>query len=308
MHMHMHSSNVHNTTPPPSLAPPALYLRLPHHTRTYFQTPGVTRECIEEVVDAIQASAITSIDDLIPLNPKVVCLRNKARVLIDRTLAICRANFLDRRMYVWAAVDHLTNKMPITDEVRKTVLDLTPDKLNGLPGYGYFFVDAEYTFVDNNASDLCRFRNNHCVAVAIVLHHLEPPDDTSKPFRMLRYVPEGILVKPDGAEPNVTHGSLPPNCLVIRPVSITIKKLKLPDGSRTSVSRRTIPLAGGYAVTDFFAQGMSFKEACWLMHLTPPPSGGLKRQSMLVSLTRYPRWTAVKVRPHADRAPPVVHT
>ena len=52
----------------------------------------------------------------------------------------------------------------------------------------------------------------------------------------------------------------------------------------------------GYAVSDYFAQGQSFKNDWWAMHVAVPPDGkGLKRASLLVCLTRFAAWEDVHV-------------
>ena len=61
--------------------------------------------------------------------------------------------------------------------------------------------------------------------------------------------------------------------------------LNISKGTKTQ--RRGIPLAGGYAVTDFFAQGMSFKDACWLVDLRPPSTGPFVRATALVMISRF---------------------
>lgn len=53
------------------------------------------------------------------------------------------------------------------------------------------------------------------------------------------------------------------------------------------------PLSGAYAVTDYFCQGASFKDACWFVHLAPPP-GKFSRASVLVALTRFAAWSRIK--------------
>ena len=53
-----------------------------------------------------------------------------------------------------------------------------------------------------------------------------------------------------------------------------------------NVRRVNVPLGDYYAVTDYFVQGRSFKEECWVVDLSVPP-GGLKRATMYVLLTRY---------------------
>jgi hypothetical protein len=54
-----------------------------------------------------------------------------------------------------------------------------------------------------------------------------------------------------------------------------------------NVKRRGFPVLNGYAVTDYYAQGLTFKDSLWLVHLTPPPSGSFARASIVVILSRY---------------------
>lgn len=67
-----------------------------------------------------------------------------------------------------------------------------------------------------------------------------------------------------------------------------------PPHSHFKVTRRNIPLGDGYAFTDFFSQGMSFKEQPWLADMRKPPTGQVDRASVNVVLSRYPRWSAFK--------------
>jgi len=69
---------------------------------------------------------------------------------------------------------------------------------------------------------------------------------------------------------------------------------RTPQHSTTAVnfSCRSIPLGDAYAVTDFFAQGATFSDdECWISHLVPPPDNPISRASLLVTLTRYKRWS-----------------
>ncbi|EFJ39401.1 hypothetical protein VOLCADRAFT_101021 [Volvox carteri f. nagariensis] len=48
-----------------------------------------------------------------------------------------------------------------------------------------------------------------------------------------------------------------------------------------NVRRVNVPLGDYYAVTDYFVQGRSFKEECWVTDLCVPP-GGLKRATISI--------------------------
>lgn len=50
------------------------------------------------------------------------------------------------------------------------------------------------------------------------------------------------------------------------------------------------PLGDAYCVTDYFAEGMSFKDECWLAHLVKPDRGDMKRATLLVMMTRFRDW------------------
>jgi hypothetical protein len=52
-------------------------------------------------------------------------------------------------------------------------------------------------------------------------------------------------------------------------------------------------LLNGYAVTDYFAQGLTFKDSRWIVHLTPPPAGQFARASIVVIISRYRSWDDV---------------
>ena len=40
---------------------------------------------------------------------------------------------------------------------------------------------------------------------------------------------------------------------------------------------------------------MSFKDSCWVAHITPPTTGQFQRASMFVLLSRFASWDAVKI-------------
>ena len=83
---------------------------------------------------------------------------------------------------------------------------------------------------------------------------------------------------------------VPPHCV---PVILDNVSLTLKNGA--DALRRGIPLAGGYAVTDFFAQGMSFGDACWLVDLRPPSTGPFLRATILVMISRFANMTKLQL-------------
>lgn len=95
---------------------------------------------------------------------------------------------------------------------------------------------------------------------------------------------------------------VPRGCLAILPATsksthpfpkgITISGVKY---TKVTIQRRGIPLGEGYAVTDYYTQGMSFNEDCWVAHITPPPGGKMQRASMFVLLSRFRSWKHVRI-------------
>lgn len=163
-----------------------------------------------------------------------------------------------------------------------------------------------------------RTNNGVCHAHGIILNPLEPPEATAdehKAVRYLKYVPAAVIVKPergphvwphDVAVASCFKATLPDGCLAITPETRTSchKFGKSPMRifgaayKQVSIRRRAIPLGEGYVVTDYYTQGMSFRDACWVAHITPPPGGGaysVKRASMFVLLSRFRSWDAVKI-------------
>ena len=52
-------------------------------------------------------------------------------------------------------------------------------------------------------------------------------------------------------------------------------------------------LGDGFCVTDYYAQGLSFRDEVWFAHLCRPDTGALRRASVLVTLTRFADWDRV---------------
>ena len=147
-------------------------------------------------------------------------------------------------------------------------------------------------------------RNNVCIGVGLLLDAREAEDaDPATSERQLRHPPQGVLVRPQNdlsarAMPSVPGA--PQHCILVSPqtetVKVTLPSLTLINGrlvQTVNVHRRNIPLGEGFAVTDYYVQGMSFKEHCWCIDIAPPPTGGMDAASVYVPLTRYASWDDV---------------
>lgn len=155
-----------------------------------------------------------------------------------------------------------------------------------------------FVFTETIAIGAGAVRNATAVCRRIDLDPREADDDISEPFRMLRFQPKAVWVEPVEAPVKLgatcgTYG--PPDCIPIRPKkfsgSVSFKNADVFCGGiqyRTwSGTRVAFPLAGGYCVTDYYAQGQTFGDAEWYAHLANPDRGSLRRASVLVTLTRH---------------------
>jgi hypothetical protein len=174
---------------------------------------------------------------------------------------------------------------------------------------------AHYVFLDKGAVGAGCVRNATCVGRRIDLDEREPADDLSCPYRVLRYPPIAVWVEPKEA-PAPLGGTCAPfggpvDCLPVVPRDVRVSA-KFGKGERPKVHgrevgtwsgfRMTVPLGHGFAVTDYAVQGQSFGDATWFAHLGVPDSGPMARASVLVILTRFRDWAAV--RPWAPLWPP----
>ena len=84
--------------------------------------------------------------------------------------------------------------------------------------------------------------------------------------------------------------------LVRRPGKVKFPQEIHANGVRDSSwsgKREAFPLADGFCVTDYYAQGQSFRDDTWLAHLGIPDGGRFVRATVLVTLTRFRDWDAV---------------
>ena len=75
------------------------------------------------------------------------------------------------------------------------------NKMGQMAYWQFFFDGLEYVFNSNDYVNVGYVKNNMCTAKGIVLHRDEPEDDLTKPYRLLKHLPEALLVKPHGIMP-----------------------------------------------------------------------------------------------------------
>ena len=166
---------------------------------------------------------------------------------------------------------------------------------------------ARYVFTHNIATGIGAVRNAACVGRAIELHPDEPADDPAEPFHLLRHAPIAVWVEPlEAPAPlgDACGAAGPPNCIpMVLEHARSDKAIKLPDGDQPVVhgervtavhcTRHGFQLGDGFAVTDYYAEGLSFGNDTWFAHLCRPHTGKLQRASVLVTLTRFADWDRV---------------
>lgn len=163
---------------------------------------------------------------------------------------------------------------------------------------------ALFVFTKNMSQGVGAVTNALCVGRRIDLDPREPEDDLSRPYRVLRYPPLAVWVEPMESPVPVGNGCGPmgpPNCI---PIVLERQKGKCIFKTQVFVDgiweaswdghRTAFPLGDGYCVTDYYAQGQSFREHPWFAHLGMPDGGNLLRPSVLVTLTRFRDWDAVR--------------
>ena len=295
-----------------------------------FKTANPARGAVAAVCDALQAATPRNFTPVLKECPKVVVLRHIVRQKVNRYLAINHANQgfdTPRRMIVWRSYDMLLvpgreptalRNFPV---LNAAVAEEVAKKTGGMEGWCYFFEGIDYVFIDSDCPEIGRAKNCWCTGVKIVLDDQEPEDDHTRPYRLLSFPPKAFIVRPHDLDVGDTccddDGLVPRGCIAVKattttkPINLTLPSpytITTPTGPVTlqslQIKRTGIPLGDGYAVTDYFVQGMTFGLKPWMIHLTPTPDhclgddeGNLQRASVLVTLSRHPLWS--KVRPLA---------
>ncbi|PNH04020.1 hypothetical protein TSOC_009876 [Tetrabaena socialis] len=157
-----------------------------------------------------------------------------------------------------------------------------------------------YNFTDSSATELHRMTNNTARGVSLLLHPDEPSPPAGVSSNVLRHMPLGIVVRPDGPAlgavydlPAGAPNPIPPDCIVILPETHTFTPPHPLGTPAHKAASRGFPLGDDYAVSDYAAQGQSFRATSWLAHLNPPAAGVFTHASLYVILTRIPDWESL---------------
>ena len=172
----------------------------------------------------------------------------------------------------------------------------------------------------NDNVDLGWASNNSCRLVRIVLDDREEEDDMKGDHWELKYLPVGMIVEPVGIDADdvgEVSENLPKGTFFVGTNYETVemeipaavrKRYDIPHQAPPMIKiRRTgFKLVPGVAVTDFFAQGQTFKGHPVVIDLRMPPNGKVSMSGFYVMLSRattlddvyllHPLW------PHGDDA------
>ncbi|EFJ39444.1 hypothetical protein VOLCADRAFT_100964, partial [Volvox carteri f. nagariensis] len=269
---------------------------------TMFGGIPTTEARVADLVDALNQRVITDLSDLTDLEPRVVLQRNEPRHALNTRLLMLQARRKGARLVSWNADhvpvrQHAATQQQALSHVEKAVAMRVKDAtFDHTTADTWYYEGARYTLLDTTAADAGACHNNEVEACGLLTDSREPPDDGRGPYWRLHYLPAAVLVRPiKGHAPKAVLADLSDFAakgaafaIVPRPspaANITVPAAN--TGTTTkNVRRVNVPLGDYYAVTDYFVQGRSFKEECWVADLSVPP-GGLKRATMYVLLTRY---------------------
>jgi hypothetical protein len=287
-----------------------------------FMGRDVTREAMEAACDELNAKAVTA-QKLLELEgtPRCVALRHKVRRPINTALLLHHAVKLGVRPMRWEPATTMSTEIhdrvvPVVDAGLSALVYRMPAKdTEFVDSYQYFFPGILYTLHKGSKGDsfpsLGLLNNNSAVGVDIELDAREPADTGEGMYRKLHFPPVGIVVRPEMPSGrsfgNVCGGGVPEGCIVLKPraVSFTVKlpepfvlpgpsKTQVQKGHRIKCERTGFLLGGGYCVTDFYVQGLTFQEfQAWLAHLNFPPDGRMFLSSVFVVLSRFRSWKDV---------------
>ncbi|EFJ50152.1 hypothetical protein VOLCADRAFT_88986 [Volvox carteri f. nagariensis] len=269
---------------------------------TMFGGIPTTEAHVADLVDALNQRVITDLSDLTDLEPRVVLQRNEPRHALNTRLLMLQARRKGARLVSWNA-DHVpvrqhgaTQQQALSHVEKAVAMRVKDATFDHTTADTWYYEGARYTLLDTTAADAGACHNNEVEACGLLTDSREPPDDGRGPYWRLHYLPAAVLVRPiKGHAPKAVLADLSDFAakgaafaIVPRPspaANITVPAAN--TGTTTkNVRRVNVPLGDYYAVTDYFVQGRSFKEECWVADLSVPP-GGLKRATMYVLLTRY---------------------
>ncbi|EFJ40932.1 hypothetical protein VOLCADRAFT_99206 [Volvox carteri f. nagariensis] len=251
-----------------------------------------TEQCIAEMVDDLNSHAIVDLANLAHLEPRIVLQRNEPHHVLNTRLIMLEAQRKNQRLVVWNA-DHV----PVQKRGAAVEPALTHDYDFGhTTADTWYYHGARYILLDTTAADAGASHNNEVEACGLLEDGREPADDGRGPYRRLKYLPAAVIVRPmSGHIPDTVLQGLGDyasrgGAFILSPRASCIAEVEMPApgcGTITKQIRRlNVPLGDRQAVTDYFVQGRSFKDECWLVDLAVPPNG-IKRATLYVLLTRF---------------------
>ncbi|EFJ45557.1 hypothetical protein VOLCADRAFT_93997 [Volvox carteri f. nagariensis] len=242
-----------------------------------------TEQRIAEMVDDLNSRAIVDLADLAHLEPRVVLQRNEPRHTLNTRLIMLEAQHKKQRLVVWNA-DHVPVQKrgaaaePALTHVEKAVaMRIKDHEFGHTTADTWYYHGARYILLDTTAADAGASHNNEVEACGLLEDGREPADDGRGPYRRLKYLPAAVIVRPiSGHIPGTVLQGLGDyasrgGAFILSPRASCIAEVDMPAagyGTITKQIRRlNVPLGDRQAVTDYFVQGRSFKDECWLVDL-----------------------------------------
>ncbi|KXZ42273.1 hypothetical protein GPECTOR_170g188 [Gonium pectorale] len=273
----------------PSTTPTAPGLDLYQEAEFFNGIDGASHDDIVQLCDLYNSRAPSEPDTI--TDPYLVLLRHSVRVPALYRLVPLHAAAAGVQLLIWRSADFSPDGTPLPPEYLRYLETIGGPMADfGLPATGTFFTGIRYYFTTNSHPNAHHLHNNTATGLALLPHPDEPPipPPSVAPIHVLRYVPRAIIVRPDGAPLGRISRlpQLPDDAIAVLPTS---KEFTPRTGSSNNqrVARWGFPLEPAYAVTDYFAEGDTFRGHNWLAHLCPPPTGGMHRATLYVVPTRF---------------------
>lgn len=187
------------------------------------------------------------------------------------------------RKYIFEAEDTVgKDRRPLTIGERVVVAGISEKKSARLPGRISIAIGMKAMVTWNIATDADLANGARGEIVDIILDPREGLLDTSGLDTTLSYPPVMVLFKPMN-DSNCNIGGLGKGLIPIFPSEGTFSAL-LPNGKRTTITRRQLAITASYAFTDYRSQGQTLEYA--LVDIGKTPSGKLSPFSAYVALSR----------------------
>ncbi|KXZ42275.1 hypothetical protein GPECTOR_170g190 [Gonium pectorale] len=273
----------------PSTTPTAPGLDLYQAAELFNGIDGASHDDIVQLCDLYNSRAPSEPGTI--TDPYLVLLRHSVRVPALYRLVPLHAAAAGVQLLIWRSTDFSPDGTPLPPEYLRYLETIGGPMADfGLPATGTFFTGIRYYFTTNSHPNAHHLHNNTATGLALLPHPDEPPipPPSVAPIHILRYVPRAIIVRPDGAPLGRISRlpQLPDDAIAVLPTSKEFTP-RTGGSNNQRVARWGFPLEPAYAVTDYFAEGDTFRGHNWLAHLCPPPTGGMHRATLYVVPTRF---------------------